>query len=129
MRIQVPVTWHGHRWMYLIRFLLLMLSLMIIPMDNINNNLIGWALLIAVFVINLKYLFPLTDTLSTWLYIHHVLEIWVDIKFAHRHSWMFVPNSSGKWYPLNNLQDYAVSERFEALKTYIEKIEQDKYNM
>ena len=71
------------------------------------NVILTIILLISFFTLAI-YLHSITTnrwigTLSAWLYIRYTLKTHVSFADATKVSWLFVPNETGKWYPMKEL--------------------------
>ncbi len=62
-------------------------------------------------------------TLSTWLYIRITLKTPVSFTDAEELMWLFVPNDTGKWYPLREVATVSRDQRHAALLARAEEIE------
>lgn len=69
----------------------------------------------AAFFVAARYLLRPADIASAYFYVRNDLDIKISYSEAKEVAFLFVPNRSGRWYPLEDLLNVPAADRKRAL--------------
>lgn len=127
MGIRVPITWRGYILFWFLKFITLGLCFgIVVELDelyfHVDNSFILWIPIIVLIFLAFKFVFPFIDGLSAYAYIRIILRTPVEFKFAYNCRFLFIPNSTGKWFPMKHIKEVPYHERKYVFEKEISKI-------